>query len=169
MADASSKSEGRKAARKHSGLGRGLGALIPQAPEQTSQSTRSTPSRPLDVFFPEGSSARGRGGSAKDLLQPKRAGASSQKKRPAMPPVDAGAAGRKAKGDGGFSDGNGALRRGRRHAPSQTAFTSARMFHVKHLTNDSCCRFPAPPSPRFLSIRSFPTRSSLARCSTRRI
>lgn len=113
MADASSKSEGRKAARKHSGLGRGLGALIPQAPEQTSQSTRSTPSRPLDVFFPEGSSARGRGGSAKDLLQPKRAGASSQKKRPAMPPVDAGAAGRKAKGDGGFSDGNGTSHRRR--------------------------------------------------------
>ena len=87
MADASSKSEGRKTARRHSGLGRGLGALIPQAPEQASEPTQSAPSRPLDVFFPEGSAARSRGGSAKDLLQPKRAGSSSKKKRPAMPPV----------------------------------------------------------------------------------
>lgn len=91
MADASSKSEGRKTARRHSGLGRGLGALIPQAPEQASEPTQSAPSRPLDVFFPEGSTARSRGGSAKDLLQPKRAGSSSKKKRPAMPPVDVAA------------------------------------------------------------------------------
>ena len=73
MADAAPKSEGRKGARKHTGLGRGLGALIPQASEQTSQSAPSSPSRPLDVFFPEGNSAGKRGGSAKDLLQPKRA------------------------------------------------------------------------------------------------
>lgn len=91
MADASSKSEGRKTARRHSGLGRGLGALIPQAPEQASEPTQSAPSRPLDVFFPEGSASRSRGGSAKDLLQPKRAGSSSKKKRPAMPPVDVAA------------------------------------------------------------------------------
>ncbi len=91
MADASSKSEGRKTARRHSGLGRGLGALIPQAPEQASEPTQSAPSRPLDVFFPEGSTARSRGGSAKELLQPKRAGSSSKKKRPAMPPVDVAA------------------------------------------------------------------------------
>lgn len=91
MADASSKSEGRKTARRHSGLGRGLGALIPQAPEQASEPTQSAPSRPLDVFFPEGSTVRSRGGSAKDLLQPKRAGSSSKKKRPAMPPVDVAA------------------------------------------------------------------------------
>lgn len=97
MADASSKSEGRKGARKHSGLGRGLGALIPQASEQTPQAAPSTPSRPLDVFFPEGSSAGKRGGSAKDLLQPKRATASSKKKRPAMPSVEA-AGGRRAGG-----------------------------------------------------------------------
>ena len=89
MADASSKSDGRKGARKHSGLGRGLGALIPQASEQTPQAAPSTPSRPLDVFFPEGSSAGKRGGSAKDLLQPKRATASSKKKRSAMPSVEA--------------------------------------------------------------------------------
>ena len=31
MADATPKTEGRKGARKHTGLGRGLGALIPQA------------------------------------------------------------------------------------------------------------------------------------------
>lgn len=97
MADASSKSEGRKGARKHSGLGRGLGALIPQASEQTSQGAPSTPSRPLDVFFPEGSSAAKRGGSAKDLLQPKRATASSKKKRPTMPSVEA-AGGRRTGG-----------------------------------------------------------------------
>ena len=89
MADTSSKSEGRKSARKHSGLGRGLGALIPQAGEQSSQASPSSPSRPLDVFFPEGSSAGSRGGSAKDLLQPKRAASSSKKKRPTMPSVDA--------------------------------------------------------------------------------
>ena len=108
MADASSKSEGRKTARRHSGLGRGLGALIPQAPEQASEPTQSAPSRPLDVFFPEGSTVRSRGGSAKELLQPKRAGSSSKKKRPAMPPVDVAARGR----DGGkpgvsASDGTG--------------------------------------------------------------
>ena len=68
MADAAPKSEGRKGARKHTGLGRGLGALIPQASEQTPQNAPSAPSRPLDVFFPEGSSAGKRGGSAKDLL-----------------------------------------------------------------------------------------------------
>lgn len=89
MADTSSKSEGRKSARKHSGLGRGLGALIPRAGEQSSQASPSSPSRPLDVFFPEGSSAGSRGGSAKDLLQPKRAASSSKKKRPTMPSVDA--------------------------------------------------------------------------------
>ena len=111
MADASSKSEGRKTARRHSGLGRGLGALIPQAPEQASEPTQSAPSRPLDVFFPEGSTVRSRGGSAKDLLQPKRAGSSSKKKRPAMPPVDV-AAGVARGRDGGkpgvsASDGTG--------------------------------------------------------------
>ena len=39
MADAAPKSEGRKGARKHTGLGRGLGALIPQASEQTPQNS----------------------------------------------------------------------------------------------------------------------------------
>ena len=89
MADAAPKSEGRKGARKHTGLGRGLGALIPQASEHAPHNAPSAPSRPLDVFFPEGSSAGKRGGSAKDLLQPKRATASSKKKRPAMPSVEA--------------------------------------------------------------------------------
>lgn len=109
MADASSKSEGRKTARRHSGLGRGLGALIPQAPEQASEPTQSAPARPLDVFFPEGSTARSRGGSAKELLQPKRAGSSSKKKRPAMPPVDvaAGVARGRVGGKPGVSAGDG--------------------------------------------------------------
>ena len=97
MADAAPKSEGRKGARKHTGLGRGLGALIPQASEQTPQNAPSSPSRPLDVFFPEGSSAGKRGGSAKDLLQPKRAGTSPKKKRPTMPSVEA-AGGRRGAG-----------------------------------------------------------------------
>lgn len=97
MVDAAPKSEGRKGARKHTGLGRGLGALIPQASEQTPQNAPSTPSRPLDVFFPEGSSAGKRGGSAKDLLQPKRGTASSKKKRPSMPSVEA-AGGRRGSG-----------------------------------------------------------------------
>ena len=97
MADAAPKSEGRKGARKHTGLGRGLGALIPQASEHTPNNAPSAPSRPLDVFFPEGSSGGKRGGSAKDLLQPKRGTASSKKKRPAMPSVDA-AGGRRGGG-----------------------------------------------------------------------
>ena len=109
MADAAPKSEGRKGARKHTGLGRGLGALIPQASEQTPQNAPSVPSRPLDVFFPEGSSAGKRGGSAKDLLQPKRGTASSKKKRPTMPSVEA-AGGRRGAGSrsglGGGNDGS---------------------------------------------------------------
>ena len=105
MADAAPKSEGRKGARKHTGLGRGLGALIPQASEQTPHNAPSAPSRPLDVFFPEGSSAGKRGGSAKDLLQPKRGTASTKKKRPSMPSVEAaggrrGGASRSALGGG---------------------------------------------------------------------
>ncbi|WP_448755529.1 ParB/RepB/Spo0J family partition protein [Actinomyces sp.] len=92
MADVTPKTEGRKGARKHTGLGRGLGALIPQAGEQKSPTPPAPPARPLDVFFPEGPAASGRGGSAKDLLQPKRATASSKKKRHAMPTLDIGAA-----------------------------------------------------------------------------
>ena len=109
MADAAPKSEGRKGARKHTGLGRGLGALIPQASEQSPHNAPSAPSRPLDVFFPEGSSAGKRGGSAKDLLQPKRGTASSKKKRPTMPSVEA-AGGRRGAGSrsglGGGNDGS---------------------------------------------------------------
>lgn len=109
MADAASKSDGRKGARKHAGLGRGLGALIPQASEQTPHSAPSAPSHPLDVFFPEGSSAGKRGGSAKDLLQPKRGTTSSKKKRPTMPSVEA-AGGRRGAGSrsglGGGNDGS---------------------------------------------------------------
>ena len=105
MADAAPKSEGRKGARKHTGLGRGLGALIPQASEQTPHNAPSAPSRPLDVFFPEGSSGGKRGGSAKDLLQPKRGTASSKKKRPAMPSVDAAGGRRGAGSRGGLGGG----------------------------------------------------------------
>ena len=97
MADVTPKSEGRKGARKHSGLGRGLGALIPQAGEQKSPAAPVAPARPLDVFFPEGPSAKGRGGSAKDLLQPKRSTASAKKKRPTMPGLDTAGTRRAAK------------------------------------------------------------------------
>ena len=105
MADAAPKSEGRKGARKHTGLGRGLGALIPQASEQTPHNAPSAPSRPLDVFFPEGSTAGKRGGSAKDLLQPKRGTASSKKKRPTMPSVEAGGGRRGAGSRSGLGGG----------------------------------------------------------------
>ena len=105
MADAAPKSEGRKGARKHTGLGRGLGALIPQASEQTPHNAPSAPSRPLDVFFPEGSSAGKRGGSAKDLLQPKRGTASSKKKRPTMPSVEAAGGRRGARSRSGLGGG----------------------------------------------------------------
>ena len=105
MADAAPKSEGRKSARKHTGLGRGLGALIPQASEQTPHNAPSAPSRPLDVFFPEGSTAGKRGGSAKDLLQPKRGTASSKKKRPSMPSVEAGGGRRGAGSRSGLGGG----------------------------------------------------------------
>ena len=105
MADAAPKSEGRKGARKHTGLGRGLGALIPQVSEQTSHNAPSAPSRPLDVFFPEGSSAGKRGGSAKDLLQPKRGTGSSKKKRPTMPSVEAGGGRRGAGSRSGLGGG----------------------------------------------------------------
>ena len=105
MADVTPKSEGRKGARKHSGLGRGLGALIPQAGEQKSPAAPVAPARPLDVFFPEGPSAKGRGGSAKDLLQPKRSTASAKKKRPTMPGLDT--AGTRRAGKPSVSIGSG--------------------------------------------------------------
>lgn len=143
MADASSKSEGRKTARRHSGLGRGLGALIPQAPEQASEPTQSAPSRPLDVFFPEGSATRSRGGSAKELLQPKRAGSSSKKKRPAMPPVDvaAGVARGRVGGKPGASasNGTGGLATGREVVDPAPA-----VDHVSRETSDDAQLVPVP-------------------------
>ena len=127
MADAAPKSEGRKGARKHTGLGRGLGALIPQASEQTPQNAPSAPSRPLDVFFPEGSSAGKRGGSAKDLLQPKRATASSKTKRPSMPSVEA-SGGRRATGSrnalGGGIKGSDS-RKANPHVPADAGAVAA--------------------------------------------
>ena len=128
MADVTPKSEGRKGARKHTGLGRGLGALIPQASEQTPQNAPSAPSRPLDVFFPEGSSAGKRGGSAKDLLQPKRGTASSKKKRPTMPSVDA-AGGRRGGGShsglGGGINGSDSRQKAARVPAQEVAVNDA--------------------------------------------
>lgn len=138
MADAAPKSEGRKGARKHTGLGRGLGALIPQASEQTPQNAPSAPSRPLDVFFPEGSSAGKRGGSAKDLLQPKRGTASSKKKRPSLPSVEA-AGGRRGGGSrsalGGGINGSDS----RKANPRVPAGAATAASHDAH-TNDNVSR-----------------------------
>ena len=138
MADAAPKSEGRKGARKHTGLGRGLGALIPQASEQTPQNAPSAPSRPLDVFFPEGSSAGKRGGSAKDLLQPKRGTASSKKKRPSMPSVEE-AGGRRGSGSrsalGGGINGSDS----RKANPRVPAGAATAASHDAH-TNDNVSR-----------------------------
>ena len=143
MADASSKSEGRKTARRHSGLGRGLGALIPQAPEQASEPTQSAPSRPLDVFFPEGSATRSRGGSAKELLQPKRAGSSSKKKRPAMPPVDvaAGVARGRVGGKPGVSASNGT---GGPATGREVVDPAPAVDHVSRETSDDAQLVPVP-------------------------
>ena len=143
MADASSKSEGRKTARRHSGLGRGLGALIPQAPEQASEPTQSAPSRPLDVFFPEGSATRSRGGSAKELLQPKRAGSSSKKKRPAMPPVDvaAGVARGRVGGKPGASASNGT---GGPATGREVVDPAPAVDHVSRETSDDAQLVPVP-------------------------
>ena len=137
MADAAPKSEGRKGARKHTGLGRGLGALIPQASEQTPQNAPSAPSRPLDVFFPEGSSAGKRGGSAKDLLQPKRGTASSKKKRPSMPPVEA-AGGRRGAGSrsalGGGINGSDSHQKAAR-VPAQDVAVNDAEKHEGHIVS----------------------------------
>lgn len=143
MADASSKSEGRKTAHRHSGLGRGLGALIPQAPEQASEPTQSASSRPLDVFFPEGSATRSRGGSAKELLQPKRAGSSSKKKRPAMPPVDvaAGVARGRVGGKPGASASNGT---GGPATGREVVDPAPAVDHVSRETSDDAQLVPVP-------------------------
>ena len=143
MADPSSKSEGRKTAPRHSGLGRGLGALIPQAPEQASEPTQSAPSRPLDVFFPEGSATRSRGGSAKELLQPKRAGSSSKKKRPAMPPVDvaAGVARGRVGGKPGASASNGT---GGPATGREVVDPAPAVDHVSRETSDDAQLVPVP-------------------------
>lgn len=82
MADVQ-KSGGVKRGRKHAGLGRGLGALIPPAQDTDTPSQTPMPKSsgsPLDVFFPEGNT-RQRGGSAKELLQPKQRPSSPGKKR----------------------------------------------------------------------------------------
>ena len=57
------------AARRRGGLGRGLGALIPDGPQE-----QRVPENPLDVLFPDrgagAGEARERGGSMRDLLSP---------------------------------------------------------------------------------------------------
>ena len=62
-------SESQHKAQRRAGLGRGLGALIPQA---QSENPEEVAKRPLDVLFPgQRSSTTTRGGSARELLEPK--------------------------------------------------------------------------------------------------
>lgn len=62
-------SESQHKAQRRAGLGRGLGALIPQA---QSENPEDVAKRPLDVLFPgQRSSTTTRGGSARELLEPK--------------------------------------------------------------------------------------------------
>ncbi|WP_448751232.1 ParB/RepB/Spo0J family partition protein [Actinomyces sp.] len=62
-------SESQHKAQRRAGLGRGLGALIPQA---QSENPEEVAKRPLDVLFPgQRSSTTARGGSARELLEPK--------------------------------------------------------------------------------------------------
>lgn len=150
MADAASKSDGRKGARKHAGLGRGLGALIPQASEQTPHSAPSAPSRPLDVFFPEGSSAGKRGGSAKDLLQPKRGTASSKKKRPTMPSVEA-AGGRRGAGSrsglGGGNDGSDSRQKAARVPAKDASVNKADKREEQNVSRETSVDLELLPVP----------------------
>ena len=150
MADAAPKSEGRKGARKHTGLGRGLGALIPQASEQTPQNAPSAPSRPLDVFFPEGSSAGKRGGSAKDLLQPKRGTASSKKKRPSMPSVEA-AGGRRGSGSrsalGGGINGSDSRQKAARVPAKGSSVEKADMREEQNVSRETSVDHELLPVP----------------------
>ena len=150
MADAASKSDGRKGARKHAGLGRGLGALIPQASELTPHSAPSAPSRPLDVFFPEGSSAGKRGGSAKDLLQPKRGTASSKKKRPTMPSVEA-AGGRRGAGSrsglGGGNDGSDSRQKAARVPAKDASVNEADKREEQNVSRETSVDLELLPVP----------------------
>ena len=150
MADAAPKSEGRKGARKHTGLGRGLGALIPQASEQTPHNAPSAPSRPLDVFFPEGSSAGKRGGSAKDLLQPKRGTASSKKKRPTMPSVEA-AGGRRGAGSrsglGGGINGSDSRQKATRVAAKDSSVNEADKRKEQNVSRETSVDHELLPVP----------------------
>ena len=150
MADAASKSDGRKGARKHAGLGRGLGALIPQASEQTPHSAPSAPSRPLDVFFPEGSSAGKRGGSAKDLLQPKRGTASSKKKRPTMPSVEA-VGGRRGAGSrsglGGGNDGSDSRQKAARVPAKDASVNEADKREEQNVSRETSVDLELLPVP----------------------
>ena len=62
-------SESQHKPQRRAGLGRGLGALIPQA---QSENPEEVAKRPLDVLFPgQRSSTTARGGSARELLEPK--------------------------------------------------------------------------------------------------
>lgn len=74
MADGRSTQQGgSQSSRPRRGLGNGLGSLIPDAPP----TARTEGARPLDVLFPESTAAhsgRERGGSARELLQPRRGG-----------------------------------------------------------------------------------------------
>ena len=78
-------SESQHKAQRRAGLGRGLGALIPQA---QSENPEEVAKRPLDVLFPgQRSSTTTRGGSARELLEPKTRKSSSSRSSAASKPV----------------------------------------------------------------------------------
>lgn len=77
MADGRSTPQGTSSSRPRRGLGNGLGSLIPDA----APASPAEGARPLDVLFPESASAqssRARGGSARELLQPRRSAKSGK-------------------------------------------------------------------------------------------
>lgn len=78
-------SESQHKAQRRAGLGRGLGALIPQA---QSENPEEVAKRPLDVLFPgQHSSTTTRGGSARELLEPKTRNSSSSRSGAASKPA----------------------------------------------------------------------------------
>lgn len=78
-------SESQHKAQRRAGLGRGLGALIPQA---QSENPEEVAKRPLDVLFPgQRSSTTARGGSARELLEPKTRKSLSSRSSAASKPV----------------------------------------------------------------------------------
>jgi hypothetical protein len=102
------------------------------------------------VFFPEGSSAGKRGGSAKDLLQPKRGTASSKKKRPTMPSVEA-AGGRRGAGSrsglGGGNDGSDSRQKAARVPAKDASVNEADKREEQNVSRETSVDLELLPVP----------------------